>query len=77
MDLAAWEGGYGTAAGATKAMGDFDNDGRILGVDFLGWQANVGAAAQAAAAAIPEPASLVLLVAGLGSFVAGRRSSHV
>ena len=57
-------------------MGDFDEDGDVDGADFLkwqrdptignlaDWQANYGAASSLAAAeAVPEPASLMILLA--------------
>ena len=67
----------GTHANATFDQGDADGDGDVDGDDFLLWQAEIGAAtplsafegdsladAQFGAAAVPEPASLVLWLAG-------------
>src|SRR5690606_17561901 len=36
-DLALWQAGFGTAAGATPAQGDADGDGAVDGHDFLRW----------------------------------------
>lgn len=43
VDLFAWQGGFGTLAGAQKSDGDYDNDGIVDGPDFLGWQREFGA----------------------------------
>ena len=38
VDFLAWQSGYPTSTGATKADGDTDGDGDVDGVDFLTWQ---------------------------------------
>ncbi|MCA9237241.1 MAG: hypothetical protein KDA44_17325, partial [Planctomycetales bacterium] len=37
-DLANWQAGFGTLAGAVKADGDENNNGAVNGADFLAWQ---------------------------------------
>ncbi|MCH7751843.1 MAG: PEP-CTERM sorting domain-containing protein [Planctomycetes bacterium] len=76
-DLAIWETNVGTAGG--KGLGDFDNNGFIDGKDFLGWQRNFGLGGPgvplvaSSVAAVPEPTSLVLLIAGALGFAVRRR----
>lgn len=61
-DLTIWKGEFGGGAGA-----DADSDGDSDGDDFLIWQRQLGATgAQAAIAAVPEPASCLL---GAGAVV--------
>ena len=70
-------------------LGDFNGDGNVDGADFLVWQqgfgsefdatdlgnweANFGAGAALAAAAVPEPTSALLMLLGLGWLVASQR----
>jgi hypothetical protein len=62
-DLAAWQAGLGTAAGAARIQGDADGDGDVDGADFLLWQRNAGSAANLAASqATPEPGTIQLMV---------------
>jgi hypothetical protein len=70
VDLAQWKGDYGA-----NADSDTNGDGVTDGADFLIWQRNPGAtSASAAAAGVPEPASLVVAcVAACGIFSARRR----
>lgn len=58
-DLAVWQAGLGIAGGALNADGDATADGNVRGDDILIWQQNA-AIASAAAAPVPEPASVVL-----------------
>jgi hypothetical protein len=63
-DLAEWRSGF--AAGSTRAEGDANYDAAVDGADFLQWQLDLGATAAATnAAAIPEPATIVLLATTL------------
>jgi hypothetical protein len=78
-----------TYIGSGGQPGDFDVDGDVDGNDFLVWQrglgtthsaatlatwkANFGAPAVAAAGAVPEPSSIVLLLAA-GMLLAARRA---
>ena len=76
---------------AASIGGDFDFDGNVDGADFLlwqhdmnvgdlaDWQANFGAnSVVLSAAAVPEPASAILLVMALGTLaLAGYRRKRV
>jgi hypothetical protein len=66
-DLDVWEGEFGDA-GATLGA-DGDNDGDVDGEDFLIWQRNVGEIGSGVnVAAIPEPAAISMIMAGLISW---------
>lgn len=59
-DLVLWKGDFGL-----NADSDADNDGDTDGADFLIWQQNwTGSLSTSAAAAVPEPATLGMAVAG-------------
>jgi len=64
-DFIRWQIGFGDfpTGGAQKIDGDYDNDGDVDGDDFLGWQAEFGSGSGLASAAVPEPASIALLIA--------------
>ncbi len=66
-DLALWRTGFGTPTAATHMQGDANADGAVDGDDLLVWQRQLGlgSPATAAAAAVPEPASLAMLCMGL------------
>ena len=70
-DFLIWQAGFGTIGGATLATGDATGDGNVDGADFLVWQANFGTGT-AAVIAVPEPASVALLI-GAGISLAARR----
>ena len=53
-DLADWQVGFGTSAGATRDQGDAEGDGDIDGFDFLFWQRNFGASS-------PDPLSILTI----------------
>jgi len=63
-DLARWTAGFGMLAGATLAQGDANGDGAVDGSDLLDWQRQLGSASATTAesAAVPEPATLALLL---------------
>ena len=54
-DFLAWQTGFGTASGATRADGDADLDGDVDGEDFLAWQAQFGTSTGSGAAAVESP----------------------
>ena len=68
VDFGLWQMGYPTASGAS--LGDADGDGDVDGVDFGIWQANYPTNL-GGAAAIPEPATLGLLLIGGLVYFAG------
>jgi hypothetical protein len=77
-DLTAWLTGYGD--GTTRAEGDADRDGDVDGRDFLTWQRQFGSSLNpppltAAINAVPEPSSLILLLAS-ASLLLSRRSPN-
>jgi len=76
-DYAAWRGGFGTAAGATKAQGDSNGDGDVDGSDFLKWQEQFGLPGVTAnGAPVPEPGAVALVLSTLACLAArGRKRS--
>ena len=55
--------------GATWAMGDFDGNGTVNGADLDVVLSNYNQSLSASSAAVPEPATLLLLAAGLLSLL--------
>jgi PEP-CTERM motif len=80
-DYVLWRNNEGLATGATKDLGDADVDGDVDGTDYGIWKGTFGktitppAAGGAAlsTAAIPEPATLTLVLLTAGLIAAGRR----
>jgi|GEM_PF-5637424 len=75
-DLAIWQQGFGQRSGAALASGDADLDGDVDGSDLLRWQRDYRATVEAsvAARAVPEPASIWLLLLGMASMLWKRHS---
>ncbi len=75
-DLATWQTNFGLPSGAAQDQGDADLEGDVDGADFLAWQQQwTGAGAGvAAASAVPEPASALLLLSAL-LICRGRRTN--
>jgi hypothetical protein len=74
-DLAIWLREFGRTSGSTHALGNADRDSDVDGADFLIWQRLVGSngAGLPAAATVPEPASLALVLFALGAAAGHRR----
>lgn len=75
-DLEIWQAGYAT--GTTRAQGDADSDGDVDGRDFLAWQRSAGgspdlAAQTAVVNSVPEPNSLILLLAAASALAFCKR----
>jgi len=63
-DLGIWKVGFGTTSGAGHTQGDANGDHKVDGADFLLWQRGAGGHVPIvlAGGAVPEPASLALLL---------------
>jgi hypothetical protein len=62
-DFLAWQRGFGTTSGATRAMGDANGDGKVNAADLTIWRNQYGTSPLVALAfAVPEPATPSLLV---------------
>jgi hypothetical protein len=72
-DFLAWQRGFGKA-GALAADGDADFDADVDAADLATWKAQFGGTSAAAAVgAVPEPASLLLMAAGIVAAGMARR----
>lgn len=60
----------------TFAEGDFDFNGQINLLDFVGLRRAVAAGGAVSAAAVPEPSSLLLMLAALGGLSFARRGRN-
>ena len=70
-----WQVGVGGVGGATWGMGDFNGDGAVDGSDVTILAGNWQAGVTTAAASVPEPSTLALLLAAIGSFLIWKRRS--
>lgn len=76
-DLGIWRENFGSTGMPANTLGDANGDGIADGADFLVWQRHYNAPPTPeaiAAAAVPEPSGLCLLLAGLGIARAFRRA---
>jgi hypothetical protein len=76
---------FSTGDGPAGTPGDFNNDGKVDGLDFLmwqrdtsignlaDWQNNYGTGSLAAVSVVPEPTSLAILALALVPVACGRR----
>ena len=71
-DLLAWQRGFGS--GSTHAEGDANSDGTVDAADLAIWRSHFGGAAQFDGLSIPEPQSVLLLLAGVGCLTFRRKS---
>jgi len=72
-DLTRWKSGFSSVL-PSHLLGDADGDQDVDGADFLIWQRQLGSdATVAVTAAVPEPATLLLLVSGVLAAFFGRR----
>jgi len=73
-DFLAWQRGFGVATLAGITDGDGNHDGTVTGSDLAIWESQYGAATLLAALhAVPEPASLaLLLIAGASGLAVSR-----
>ncbi len=77
-DLEFWTTNFGLSPFATHKQGDADADGDVDGDDFLVWQRQLAVPATVpVSAAIPEPATLPLLVSGVLAMMFRRRVTRV
>ena len=80
-DFLIWQTGYGIESGATQSDGDSDGDGDVDDVDLAHWQLQFGKRIvgypAAAATAVPEPSSCLLVFALLGMFAARKWGKRV
>jgi len=75
-DLAFWKPGFGASGNADHMDGDADGDLDVDGADFLAWQRQLsGTPAVAANGAVPEPATLLLVVSGVLAIFLRRRAA--
>lgn len=72
-DFLRWQRGYGLGGQTTNANGDANGDGIVNGADLAIWQGQYGSGALAAAVAVPEPNSWLLLAVASG-WMLSRRS---
>jgi len=72
FDLGLWQIGFGTSSGAQIPDGDADFDGDVDAFDLAVWQLNFSGNGNSAA--VPEPASAVLLLTTTAALACRRRT---
>jgi len=72
LDYVAWSGHY-EMTGMAWCDGDFTGDGAVDGLDYVLWSNNYLQGCPASPGAVPEPCSVLLLVAGSWAVVRRRR----
>jgi hypothetical protein len=73
-DFVAWQTNFPKASGATLAEGDADADGDVDGADFVVWQTNFPFTPGPGAAPVPEPATMMMGLAGFAGLLLLRRA---
>ncbi|TWU23515.1 dockerin type I domain-containing protein [Bythopirellula polymerisocia] len=68
-DFLIWQRGFGLTGQTSNSNGDANGNGTVDGVDLADWQAKYGGAPLVAAvAAVPEPASLLLIIMAVAGY---------
>ena len=78
-DYTVWRDNLGNAAVPPGSGADGDGDGNVTPLDYDFWADNYGNSnnsSASAAAAVPEPSSLILLSLAAGTFACGRSQKH-
>ncbi len=78
-DYTVWRDNLGNAAMPPGSGADGDGDGNVTPLDYDFWADNYGNSnnsSASAAAAVPEPSSLILLSLAAGTFACGRSQKH-
>jgi hypothetical protein len=75
LDLASLVSNLGLTSGATWETGDFNSDGRVSVADLMLLRSNLnlGTGGGGTPAAVPEPQSIVLILAAAGTLCVARR----
>lgn len=74
LDFLVWQRGFGLTGQTDNSLGDANGDGDVDAADLGVWQNQYGSGAVVAAStAVPEPATIVLVVTGCAALALGRR----